>query len=74
MKSRQAWIDEARMEIEGYKAIDEEVTLEKVREEVEDLYGSDDPEMRAAIDAEGGVDEYAKTLWSYIETELASEE
>lgn len=68
MKTRERWIDEARMEIEGYRAIGEEVTLEMVKEEVEGLYGSD-PDMDAAIDAEGGTEEYVKTLWNYIEKE-----
>lgn len=71
MKSRERWIDEAQKEIAGYSAVGEFITKGLVRGEIEDLYGSDDPEMRAAIDAEGGVEEYVDTLWSYIEVELA---
>jgi hypothetical protein len=68
MKTRNQWIEEARLEIEGLKAAGEEVTKETVREELEQ--NALDPEIKAVIDAEGGIEEYLESLWSYIEDEL----
>jgi hypothetical protein len=68
MKSRNEWINEAQMEIEGLKAAGEEVTREAIREELEQ--NALDPEIKAVIDAEGGIEEYLESLWSYIEDEL----
>ena len=73
MKSRQQWIDEAQMEISGWQAAGEKVTKDLIREELEGNYASDDPYIKEAIDAEGGIEEYAETLWSYIEDELRKE-
>lgn len=71
MKTRQQWIDEAQLEIIGYRNAGEELTKEAVRQELTVNYG--DPDMAAVIDAEGGIDEYLETLWMYIEKELENE-
>lgn len=68
MKNRQAWIDEAQMEIEGLQAAGIEVTREAVEEELRQNYL--DQDIKEAVDAEGGIEEYLETLWSFIEKEM----
>ena len=72
MKTRERWIEEARLWIEeaknanlfplGYHAV-----REALRDELEQNYL--DPEVRSAIDDEGGISEYFDTLWDYITEE-----
>ena len=67
MKTRQQWKDEARLFISEMSAVEEEITSERVLEEV--LGGWSDE-----VNYDGTPEEYAETLWSYIEAELEMSE
>lgn len=72
MKTREQWIDEARLWIEEAKNANlfpegEHAVRKALREELEQNYT--DPEIKAVVDAEGGISEYFDTLWDYIVNE-----
>lgn len=65
MKTREQWMEEARMEAYGLMNAGEQVTRETVRADLESVYQAQD--VKEAVDEEGGIDEYFDTLWDYIE-------
>ena len=69
MKTREAWIEEARAEIYNLQAAGEEVTRGVIEDEIRQNYL--DPDVKMVVDAEGGVEAYIETLWAFIERELA---
>lgn len=68
MKTRTQWVEEAQLEIAGLQDAGIEVTREAVEEELRQNYL--DQEIKAVVDAEGGLEEYLDTLWFYIEKEM----
>lgn len=64
MKTREAWIDEARSFVENWMATSvEAITFEDVLDEVKDGWSDE-------VNYDGTPEEYARELFGYIEEEM----